>query len=140
MLYFSTLSHKVVTSLLLLLLLTTSTLQQLRKTTTVKQENDTPDKPETEYRDFAGPVKKISVLLMVKEISDDLHKLFEEKTKFKEIQRELLRDEDNVKYIFPKESDIINGIGRVSLIRRETFQPHVNQSDETEKFLGTRNT
>ena len=113
--YFCSLSLNVVT--LLLLLLTTSTLQQLRKTTTVKQESDRPNKPDitkSEYRDFAGPVKKISVLLMVKEISDELHKLFEEKTKFKEIQRELLRDEDNVKYIFPKESDIIQGIGRDS--------------------------
>ena len=61
--------------------------------------------------DFEGPVKKITVLLMIKQISDEIHKLFATKTEFESIERELLKNDTKVEYIFPGEADIIEGIG-----------------------------
>ena len=62
--------------------------------------------------DFEGPVKKLTVLLMIKQISDGIHDLFAKRTEFESIERELLKNETKVDYIFPDEAVIIEGIGK----------------------------
>ena len=63
--------------------------------------------------DFEGPVRKITVLLMIKQISDEIHKLFATKTEFESIERALLKNDTKVEYIFPGEAEIIEGIGKL---------------------------
>ena len=79
-------------------------------TTTVDLDDNQPDPV---YEDFEGPVKKVTVLLIIKQISDDIHDLFAKKTEFDSIEKELLNHETKVDYIFPDEAVIIKGIGKV---------------------------
>ena len=78
--------------------------------TTVDLDDNQPDPV---YEDFEGPVKKVTVLLIIKQISDDIHDLFAKKTEFDSIEKELLNHETKVDYIFPDEAVIIKGIGSV---------------------------
>ena len=71
------------------------------------------NQPDPVYEDFEGPVKKVTVLLIIKQISDDIHDLFAKKTEFDIIEKELLNHETKVDYIFPDEAVIIKGIGKV---------------------------
>ena len=71
------------------------------------------NQPDPVYEDFEGPVKKVTVLLIIKQISDDIHDLFAKKTEFDSIEKELLNHETKVDYIFPDEAVIIKGIGKV---------------------------
>jgi hypothetical protein len=78
---------------------------------TASKPEDKSSLTDSDYEDFEGPVKKVTVLLMIKRISDDIHQLFAERTEFHSIEKELLKNETKVDYIFPEEEVIIKGIG-----------------------------
>lgn len=61
------------------------------------------------FEDFEGPVKALPIMVLIMEISNEIRDLFEEKTAFDSIEKELLKNE--VDYIFPNESMIIERIG-----------------------------